>query len=350
MKRKVMVVTLALAMTLAGITGCGNSEETAKETVKEATNETTKAETAEGSEGSAAEMKSTDASGEDMAKSDQEGDTYKVYLITMDQMDQYWANVDAGCQKAVAELGNVEYKWSAPDKKDDAQQIEKINNAVADGANAILLAANGPTAVNSALQEASDAGVKIIYVDSPAEFEAVRTLSTDNEAAGKTAGEALIKALKEKEVTSGDIGIVGVNTATDSTMKRENGFRSAFEGTEFNLLETQYCEGVAAESQNAASNFLSQGCVAIYGCNEGSTVGVGNAIREAGNDAIGIGFDTSDAIKELIKSGYLLGAMAQNPDVMGYEGIKTAVDALNGKDAGEDLDTGVTLVDAASLE
>lgn len=355
MKRKVMVVTLALAMAMAGITGCGSSKETVKETSKATTNETkkettketTKAKTAETSD---TEMKNSDASGEDMDNSDQAGDTYKVYLITMDQMDQYWANVDAGCQKAVEELGNVDYKWSAPDKKDDAQQIEKINNAVADGANAILLAANGPTAVNSALQEASDAGVKIIYVDSPAEFDAVRTLSTDNEAAGKTAGEALIKAMKEKGVTSGDIGIVGVNTATDSTMKRENGFRSAFEGTEFNILETQYCEGVAAESQNAASNFLSQGCVAIYGCNEGSTVGVGNAIKEAGNDAIGIGFDTSDAIKELIKSGYLLGAMAQNPDVMGYEGIKTAVDVLNGKDAGDDLDTGVTLVDAASLE
>lgn len=341
MKRKMLVMALAVTMVAGALVGCSSSDS------EESKN-------AAATESSAKEDKDTADSTkkEDSSKTKEtasSGDNYKVYLITMDQMDQYWANVDAGCQKAVKELGNVEYKWSAPDKKDDAQQIEKINNAVADGADAILLAANGPTAVNSALQEASDAGVKIIYVDSPADFEGVRTLSTDNEAAGKSAGEALIKELKAKGVTSGDIGIISVNTSTDSTMKRENGFRSAFEGTDYKLLETQYCEGVAAESQNAASNFLSQGCVALYGCNEGSTVGVGNAIKEAGDGVIGIGFDTSDAIKELIKSGHLLGAMAQNPDTMGYEGVKTAVEVLSGGEAGDDLDTGVTLVDKASL-
>lgn len=312
MKKKVLSVLLCTAMVAAMLTGCGKDKETA------ATEGGTK------------------------------GDSYKVYLITMDQMDQYWANVDKGCKKAVDELKSggvtVDYKWSAPDKKDDAQQIEKINNAVADGAQAILLAANGPTAVNESLKEAEAAGVKIVYVDSPADYPAVRTLSTDNEAAGKTAGEKLIEALKAKDITSGDIGIISVNTSTDSTMKRENGFRSAFDGTEFKILETQYCEGEAAQSQNAASNFLAQGCVGLYGCNEGSTVGVGNAIKEAGGKAIGIGFDTSDAILDLIEQGNLLGAMAQNPSTMGYEGVKTAIKAIKGEEAGENLDTGVTAV------
>lgn len=62
----------------------------------------------------------------------------KIYLITMDQMDQHWVNVDKGAQKAVSELGGITYKWLAPDVKDDAKQIECINNAVAGGANAIL--------------------------------------------------------------------------------------------------------------------------------------------------------------------------------------------------------------------
>lgn len=326
MKRKVLATILTAAMVIGSLTGCSSKQ---------------------ASTNAPAEQKQ-ETSNEAATETEKSGGNYKVYLITMDQMDQYWANIDKGCQQAVTELAGegvtVEYKWSAPDKKDDAQQIEKINNAIADGAQAILLAANGPTAVNSSLKEAAEAGVKIIYVDSPADFDAVRTLSTNNEAAGKTAGETLIAALKEKGVESGDIGIISVNTSTDSTMKRENGFRSAFEGTGFNLLETQYCEGEAAQSQNAASNFLAQGCVALYGCNEGSTVGVGNAIKEAGDDVLGVGFDTSDAIMELIDQGYLIGAMAQNPATMGYEGIKTAVDAIDGKDTGDDLDTGVTVV------
>src|SRR5699024_10335789 len=65
---------------------------------------------------------------------DQDTDQYKVYLITMDQMDQHWVTVDKGAQEAAEELGNVDYTWLAPDVKDDAKQIESINNAVAGGA------------------------------------------------------------------------------------------------------------------------------------------------------------------------------------------------------------------------
>ncbi|MCI1207978.1 MAG: ABC transporter substrate-binding protein [Treponema sp.] len=269
----------------------------------------------------------------------------KVYLITMDQMDQHWVHVNQGCEKAVKELGGITYKWLAPDIKDDNKQIECINNAVAGGANAILLAANGPNAVTSALREATDAGVKIIYVDSAADFPAEQTLATDNEAAGLTAGKELIKALSAKGKTSGPIGIVSVNSATASTVHREAGFRKAFEGTGFTILETQYCDGDAARSKDMSANFITQGCVGLFGANEGSTVGVGNAIAEAGTDVIGIGFDKSDMILTLIKKGYLLATMAQNPEVMGYEGMKSAEKVLKGEKVSPSyFDTGVSVI------
>lgn len=279
------------------------------------------------------------------------GDSYKIYLITMDQMDQHWVNMDKGCKKAVSELGNVQYKWSAPDVKDDAKQIECINNAVADGAKAILLAANGPDADVATIKEAVKAGVKIVYVDSPANYEGVQTLATDNKAAGKTAGEEMIKALKSAGTTSGKIGIINTNAATTSTVDRENGFRSAFEGSGFKLLETQYGEGDAAKSKDIAANYLSQGCVGIFGTNEGSTVGIGNAIKESGSKVIGVGFDKSDMILNLIKDGSILCTMAQNPDVMGYEGIKTAVNALQGKNPDKKtVDTGVTVLNKSNVK
>jgi len=270
---------------------------------------------------------------------------WRIFLITMDQMDQHWVTVDAGARKAAEELGNVIYQWMAPDVKDDAKQIEMINNAVAAGADAILLAANGPTAVIAALREAAAAGVKIIYVDSPADFPAEQTLATDNEAAGRTAGETLRKALEEKGITSGKIGIVNVNAATMSTVLRERGFRAAFADSSFEILETQYGEGDAAKSKEIAANYITQGVVGIFGANEGSTVGVGNAIREAGGGVIGVGFDKSNTILQLIRDGHLLAVMAQNPDVMGYEGMKSAVAVLEGKtlDA-EYVDTGVSVL------
>lgn len=276
---------------------------------------------------------------------------YKVYLITMDQMDQHWVNVDNGCKKAVSELGNIDYTWLAPDVKDDAKQIECINNAVAGGANAILLAANGPVAVQSALKEAESAGVKIIYVDSAADFPAIQTLATDNKAAGTTAGKEMITALEATGVKEGKIGIVNVNAATASTVAREEGFRAAFSGTKYQILETQYGEGDAAKSKDIAANYITQGCVGIFGVNEGSTVGTGNAIKEAGKQVIGVGFDKSDTILNLIKEGHILCTMAQNPDVMGYEGMKTAANALSGKDTGaKNVDTGVSVINKSKVK
>ena len=316
MKKKLLSLLCGVTMLAAALTGCGSQEAPAA------------------------------AEGEAAASAD----GAKIALITMDSIDQHWISLNEGAQKAAGELG-VEVTFMSPNTKDDAQQIECVNNAVAGGYQAIIVAANGPDAISSALKEAIDAGIKVVYVDSPANVDAEATFSTDNVAAGTTAGEEMIKALEAKNITGGDIGIVNVNAATQSTVDRENGFRKAFEGTGFNLLETQYGEGDAAKSQTIAENYITQKVVGIFGCNEGSTTGTGNAIKASGSsDIVGVGFDKSDAIQGLIIDGYLLCTMAQNPDVMGYEGVKAAVAAIGGESLGGKVtDTGVSVIDAAAL-
>ena len=327
MKKKILAMLCCMTMAAASLTGCGGDKaaQTGAETGTEAGADTEAAAPSSG------------------------GDT-KIALITMDSIDHHWVSLNEGAQKAAEELG-VTVDFMAPNTKDDAQQIECVNNAVAGGYKAIIVAANGPDAISSALKEASSAGVKIVYVDSPANVDAEATYSTDNKAAGTTAGQEMIKALEAAGVTSGDIGIVNVNAATDSCVMREEGFRAAFEGSSFTILETQYGEGDAAKSQSIAENYITQGVVGIFGCNEGSTTGTGNAIKAAGNAGIvGVGFDKSDAIQNLIKDGHLLCTMAQNPDVMGYEGVKAAVAAINGESLGGKVeDTGVSVINAEAL-
>ena len=327
MKKKLLAVLCCMTLAAASLTGCGG-----------------------GAAEKGAEATGTDTAGADTQAPAASGGDVKVALITMDSIDQHWVTLNEGAQETAAELG-VTVDFMAPNTKDDAQQIECVNNAVAGGYQAILVAANGPDAISSALKEASAAGVKIVYVDSPANVDAEATFSTDNKAAGTTAGQEMIKALEAAGTTSGDIGIINVNAATDSCVMREEGFRAAFEGSGFNILETQYGEGDAAKSQSIAENYITQGVVGIFGCNEGSTTGAGNAIKAAGNSGIiGVGFDKSDAIQNLIKDGYLLCTMAQNPDVMGYEGVKAAVAAVNGESLGGKVtDTGVSVIDAAGL-
>ena len=268
----------------------------------------------------------------------------KLALITMDSIDQHWITLKEGAEKATAEPG-VELVFMAPNTKDDAQQIEQVNNAIASGCNAIIVATNGSGAISTVLKEAANTGIKIVYVDSPANVLTEATFSTDNTAAVKTAGQTMLDALNAKGVTSGKIGIVNVNAATASTVARETGFREAFEGTDFELLETQYGEDDAAKSQSIAENYITQGVVGIFGGNEGSTNGAGNAVKADGANVVCVGFDKSDAILGLIEDGYILATKAQNPDVMGYEGVKAAVAALNGADlGGKVIDTSVSVL------
>lgn len=275
-------------------------------------------------------------------------DQKTVYLITMDKMDQHWVNVDNGAKTMAGGLG-LKYKWDAPDVKDNAKQIEAVNNAVADNADLILLAANDPQAISAAVKNAKEKGVKIIYVDSAANEPAIATLSTNNYQAGALAGQTMIDELGAIGKKSGKIGIIGVNTATNSTMDRENGFRAVVEAAGYELLTTEYKDGDAAASQESAYGYIvgNDDLVGLYGTNEGSTVGVGNAIKASGKEIIGIGFDKSDAIQGLLNDGSLKAAMAQNPFTMGYLGVAQAYAALNEESTGPAvIDTGVAVLRA----
>ena len=326
MKRKLLSIFCTLTLSAALLAGCGGGNSAGAP---------------------AAEADNGAAPAEESAPS---GSGYKIALITMDSIDQHWVTLNEGAQAEASKEG-VTVDFMSPDTKDDSKQIECVNNAVAGGYNAIMVAANGPDAISGALKEAIDAGIKIVYVDSPANVDAEATFSTDNKAAGKTAGEQMIAELDKKGITSGDIGIVNVNASTQSTVDREAGFREAFDGKGFNILETQYCDGDAAKAQSIAENYITQGVVGIFGGNEGSTTGTGNAIKASGNaDIVGVGFDKSDSIQGLIKDGFLLCTMAQNPDIMGAKGVEACVKALNGESLGGAVtDTGVTVLDAAAL-
>ena len=176
MKKKLLAMLCCMTLAAASLTGCGvNAKETGAETT------------------------GTDAPAEEAPAAS--GGDVKVALITMDSIDQHWVTLNEGAQQAASELG-VTVDFLAPNTKDDAQQIECVNNAVAGGYKAIIVAANGPDAISSALKEAASAGVKLVYVDSPANVDAEATFSTDNKAAGTTAGQEMIKALEAAGVTS----------------------------------------------------------------------------------------------------------------------------------------------------
>ena len=72
----------------------------------------------------------------------------KIALITMDSIDQHWITLNEGAQEEAKALG-VTVDFMSPNTKDDAQQIECVNNAVAGGYDAIMVAANGILSTNA---------------------------------------------------------------------------------------------------------------------------------------------------------------------------------------------------------
>ncbi|MCM1236957.1 MAG: substrate-binding domain-containing protein [Ruminococcus flavefaciens] len=271
---------------------------------------------------------------------------YTVYLITMDMADSYWQSIDSGCQKAAEEIGGITYKWIGPDSHDDALQSACIDQAVEGGADAILIAANSAEGVNQSLAKAAEAGCKIVYVDSAASYDCVTALATDNEAAGATAANTMMEELKAREITSGTIGVFGVTADTASCVARETGFRSAFEGSGYTLADTVFMQDDAGNVKSAVADGIGSGYVGFFGTNEGTTVATGEAAKEAGSDVLVVGFDTSDAVLSLVSEGVIFATMQQNPETMGYEGLRIAVQALEGTytDTNQKTDTGVTVI------
>ena len=276
----------------------------------------------------------------------------KVGLITMDQMDVHWVRLKNAAEERVNELnaaGNeITMVWLAPETKDNQQQIEKIQNAVADGVNYIIIACNDGTSANRALQEALDAGIKIIYVDAPATLKASATYATDNFAGGKQIGEYL-KALFDKDgVTEGTIGIVDAQAGVQSCQDRYDGFASVFKGTKFVLGERQYSDGDNSKAQELANTLINNNVIAIYGTNDGATNGSAAAVKDAINNGMKIycvGWDKSDSNIAHVEGGELLAFAAQNPQIMGKLAIDAVVELESGKDlGGATVDTGVSTV------
>ncbi|GLC79011.1 substrate-binding domain-containing protein [Lacrimispora brassicae] len=274
-------------------------------------------------------------------------ENYKIYLITMDKSDQFWKVMDNGAREMASMLG-VTYEWDAPLTRDVNKQIEIFNNAVVAGADAIMLAASNPLTISSAVEEAKAKGVKIIYVDAPAFEEAVTTLATDNYTAGNIAGENMFYELEEIGVTYGSIGIIGVTPENRTTVNRERGFRDYFKPfVNYQILETIYTNGDPELAKQATEKYIrdNPNLVGVFSTNEGTTLGMGYALRENDINIIGIGFDITEVIQEMIKDNTIKAVLVQNPFTMGYLGMAQAVAALRGFDTGPQfINTGVTVV------
>jgi ribose transport system substrate-binding protein len=99
--------------------------------------------------------------------------------------------------------------------------------------------------------------------------------------------------------------------------------------------------------------------IAIFATNTASVYGIlasttdGTDLdKENGKykDITVIGFDAGAALKAAVKSGYFVGAITQDPYMIGYLAVELAVEALAGETLDEFIDTGAKFYDASNMD
>lgn len=326
----------------------------------------------------------------------------KIAVITKQDIS-FWHDVkngaeDAGDELGVAILYNEGSSHDYPTGDNDyATQIEYINNAINAKVDAIVIAPNGVTELNDALARADAAGIKIININSRADYDGVISCvsSSDKDGgavAARHAGEAILanadirKAIAEKadlqttaELGAGAIAIIGHTAATADN--RIAGFKEgcvtaimsqmAADGISLDIGGRQatteeinaffqpfYVEGercaTVDDAYEEAKKLLGKdgkNVKAFFATNTNTTLGVCKAVEELGlsESVYVIGFNSDEQELDYLRSGILDGTVIQNPYNIGYVGVSYAKRATEDVSLPQSLDTGVTYVTSQNM-
>src|SRR5699024_701066 len=150
------------------------------------------------------------------------------------------------------------------------------------------------------------------------------------------------------EITGGEgqVALVVHDQTSVSGTERRDGFVDWMEenATDIEIVDIQYGGGDHLESTDITRSIIGAypALDGIFGSNEGSAIGVVNAVNELGaaGEVTVVGFDSGQAQIQAVRDGVMAGAITQNPVNMGYETVQAAVAAINGEELDDVIDTG----------
>ncbi len=283
-----------------------------------------------------------------------------IAVVPKGTTHEFWKSIQAGAMKAQMELAGkgitARVIWKGPLKEDDRdQQIQVVENFMVQRASGIVLAPLDSKALVRPVQNAQKAKVPVVIIDSGLESEDyVSFVATDNYKGGQMAGEQLAKLLGGK----GKVILLRYAVGSASTEAREKGFLEALgKHPDLKLVSSdQYAGPTRETSYQAAQNLLRRFGAEVDGIfcpNENSTIGMTMALRDigrAGGKVKMVGFDAGSQSVADLKNGDVQGLVVQNPLFMGYQGVMTMVEHLQGKPVEKRIDTGVVLVTKDNMD
>jgi rhamnose transport system substrate-binding protein len=130
-----------------------------------------------------------------------------VYFIPKDTQNPYEVLADEGGQKALSELGG-KVVVSSGTQDTAAAQIPSIQAAIQANADAIVIAANDPSALCPTLNQAAKKGIAIVSFDSDISCGSTPSHLFINQADTQTIGTSEVDLLAKQIGSSGEIGIL----------------------------------------------------------------------------------------------------------------------------------------------
>lgn len=279
---------------------------------------------------------------------------YRVAVIPKGMTHEFWQSIHRGAKRAATDLGKngvtVKIIWEGPDKESNAQeQMAIIDRQLAAGVNGLVLAPQHSVTMVPRVQQAVQKGVPVVIIDSGLNDTSliVKYVATNNYNGGRLAAERLLKVLADEGKTEPKIILFRYAVGSESTEQREKGFEDYVAEQEKGgkvkvtwLSKTEYLGATVDSAQKAAlpvlNNKSGDGIDGIFAPNESSATGVLNALRSLG--LVGkvrlVGFDSSGPLLEALGKGELDATVIQDPYRMGYLGVWTLVQKLEGKDVG----------------
>ena len=367
--RKLMAALLSTVMVVSALTACGGGGNKTSST-KSATSATSTTSTAKSSTAKSSAATSTTSGSK------------HIDVIAKGFQHQFWKAVELGTQNAAKEFG-VEVTFQGPDNESAiAQQVEYLNTAIAKKPAAICLAALDTQASIPSIQSAMEAGIPIIGFDSgvpDAPKGAIKAnASTNNAVAGALAADELYKLIEVKIKDAKEpvrIGVVAQESNSQSIVDRTKGFvdkmtelcgadNVSVEGHDSLKNEKAGAKvvidvGIPAEVKDvdaaavASAILEKKDLIAIYGSNEfaaNAIITANEGLDKLGADkVIAVGFDAGKKLLDAVRAKTFAGAVTQDPVQIGYQAVKLAVEAADGKSV-SDVDTGAKWYNADNMD
>jgi len=254
----------------------------------------------------------------------------------------YFDTSDAGGAEAIAEFGGS-YAEVGPATATPDSQVSFINTAAQQGVNGLVVSANDPEAICDALNEARDAGVKVVTFDSDTNPDCRDVFI--NQATAEGIAKIEVDLIAEQIGGAGEIAILSA-TANATNQNAWIDIMKDYLASDYpdiTLVDVVYGDDDDQTSFDQTAALL-QAHPDLKGIISPTTVGISAAARylstsEYKGKVFLTGLGTPNQMREYVLDGTVVAFALWNPADLGYLAAYAAKALIEGEITGAEGDT-----------